>query len=247
MGAKSPRMRRERLNSGAVGVRSISADSGQSESTGLAAPPGRRIRGLDADQRRERRGEQLLSAAFELFARDGYACTTIEQICQTAYVGTKAFYELFDSKEDCYLALLQQTADEVQKQVTRALAETPADEPEQQTVRRVIAAFAHALVDDPRVALLGFRVGSGILPRVEADRQENRRWAAAFIEAYWRRNEDAEGCVDYRALAVATVGGLFESVADFVNRPEPSRSVEDLISTMTTFVLAVEAEIGRLR
>jgi len=52
-----------------------------------------------------------LTAAFELFARDGYVNTSIEQICQTAYVGNKAFYELFDSKEDCYLALMNARRD----------------------------------------------------------------------------------------------------------------------------------------
>ena len=67
-------------------------------------PKLRTIRGMDAEQRRAQRREQLLAAAFELFARDGYANTSIEQICQTAYVGNKAFYDLFDSKEDCYIA-----------------------------------------------------------------------------------------------------------------------------------------------
>jgi Bacterial regulatory proteins, tetR family len=63
-----------------------------------AQPRPRTIRGLDADQRRAQRREQLLAAAFELFARDGYAKASIEEICQTAYVGNKAFYDLFDSK-----------------------------------------------------------------------------------------------------------------------------------------------------
>lgn len=39
---------------------------------------GRRIRGLDAEQRRAQRRAQLLTAAFDLFARDGYVNTSIE-------------------------------------------------------------------------------------------------------------------------------------------------------------------------
>lgn len=85
----------------------------------------RTICGLDAEQRRAHRREQLLTAAFELIARDGYPNTSIEQICQAAYVGNKAFYEVFDSKEDCYLALLTQIAERIEEQAVAALADAP--------------------------------------------------------------------------------------------------------------------------
>lgn len=212
------------------------------QSTSAGPSGGRRIRGLDAEQRRAQRREQLLAAALELFARDGYAYTAIEQICQTAYVGTKAFYELFDSKEDCYLVLLRQSAEHIEQQVAQALTDATADEPEEQIVRRVVGALVHALIDDPRIAVMGFRESPGISPAVEAQRQANRRWGASFIEAYWRRNEQPGGkAVDYRALAIATVGGMFESVADFLIPADPPRSVDDLIDNMTVFVLAVGA------
>lgn len=86
-----------------------------------SVPGGRRIRGLDAEQRRAQRRDQLLTAAFDLFAQDGYVNTSIEQICQTAYVGNKAFYELFDSKEDCFLALLNQIGDRLKGEVEAEL------------------------------------------------------------------------------------------------------------------------------
>jgi AcrR family transcriptional regulator len=203
----------------------------------------RRIRGLDAEQRSAQRREQLLTAAFELFARDGYANTSIEQICQTAYVGNKAFYELFDSKEDCYVALLRQVSERIEAQVAQAMRDA-ADADEEETVRRVLAAFAHTLVDDPRVAMVTFGVAAGISPRVEAQRRENRRWAASFLEGFWRRKLPSGG-VDYRALAVATVGGLFETVTDFLHETEPPRprTFDDLISDLTTFMSVVEAGI----
>ena len=203
----------------------------------------RRIRGLDADQRRAQRREQLLAAAFELFARDGYANTSIEQICQTAYVGNKAFYDLFDSKEDCYLALLRQVSERIEERVAQAMQES-ADADEEETVRRLLSAFAHTLVDDPRVAIVTFGEAAGISPRVEAQRRENRRWAASFIETFWRRNQSSDA-IDYHALAVATVGGLFETVTDWLHEVDPprERTFDDLISDLTTFVSVVEAGI----
>ena len=203
----------------------------------------RRIRGLDADQRRAQRREQLLAAAFELFARDGYANTSIEQICQTAYVGNKAFYDLFDSKEDCYLALLRQVSERIEERVAQAMQES-ADADEEETVRRLLSAFAHTLVDDPRVAIVTCGEAAGISPRVEAQRRENRRWAASFIETFWRRNQSSDA-IDYHALAVATVGGLLETVTDWLHEADPprERTFDDLISDLTTFVSVVEAGI----
>lgn len=202
-------------------------------------PGGRRIRGLDADQRRAQRRDQILAAAFDLFARDGYVNTSIEQICQTAYVGNKAFYELFDSKEDCYLALMNGIGEGIERQVEEQLQRAAPGEPEEATVRRVLAAFAHALVDDPRVAVVAFRECTGISPRVEAQRRANRKWAADFLEAFWRSKARSADSVDYRAMAVATVGGCFETVADFLHDTDPPRSIDDLTHDLTSFVLAV--------
>lgn len=207
--------------------------------TTSSTPGGRRIRGLDAEQRRAQRRDQLLTAAFDLFGRDGYVNTSIEQICQTAYVGNKAFYELFDSKEDCYLALMNQIGDRIERQVEEELRRGAPDEEEEATVRRVLAAFAHALVDDPRVAVVAFRESAGISPRVEAQRRENRGWAANFLERFWRSKASTGVDIDYRSMSVATVGGVFELVADFLHDTDPPRSIDDLTRELTSFVLAV--------
>lgn len=207
--------------------------------TTTSEPGGRRIRGLDADQRRAQRRDQLLTAAFDLFARHGYVNTSIEQICQTAYVGNKAFYELFDSKEACYLALMNEIGERIESQVEEELRTAAPDEAEETTVRRVLTAFAHVLVEDPRVAVVAFRECTGISPRVEAQRRENRRWAAAFLESFWRSKAHNGEDVDYRAMAVATVGGLFEIIADFLEETDPPRSLDDLTRDLTSFVLTV--------
>ena len=62
----------------------------------------RRIRGLDAQQRLDERRRLLLDAGLELFGTAGYAATSVEQLCQAAYVSTRSFYELFPNKEACY-------------------------------------------------------------------------------------------------------------------------------------------------
>jgi hypothetical protein len=93
-----------------------------------------------------------------------------------------------------------------------------------------------------------FGVAAGISLAVEAQRRENRRWAAAFIEAFWRRNQsgdEQENGTDYHALAVATIGGLFETVTDWMHETDPprARTFDDLIRDLKTFMSVVEAGI----
>ena len=227
-----------------------SPDASVAESGRVGSGGRRIIRGLDAEQRRAERRDQLLAAAFDLFARKGYANTSIEEICQTAYVGNKAFYELFDSKEGCYLALLRQTSERIEAKVTHVMQQAPHDDAHD-TMRRLLSAFAHTLVDDPRVAAVTFGTAAGISPRIETQRRENRRWAAAFIEAFWRRHQTSQDGhhgpdLDYRALAIASVGGLFEAITDWLHETSPTQptAIDSLIANMTTFMTVVEAGIN---
>ncbi|MDO3645788.1 TetR/AcrR family transcriptional regulator [Nocardia mangyaensis] len=209
----------------------------------------RRIQGLDAEQRRARRREQILAAAFELIAAEGYVNTAIEQICQTAFVGNKAFYELFDSKEDCYLALLQQLSEQAQDRVVAELARASGDR--DAIVTAVIGGLAHALVDDPRVAKVTFGEASGISAKVELQRRTNRRWAAQFLENLWRDHEfvPPEGIGrDLHALAVATIGGLFDTVADWLHTDAGAAGdIDTLIRDLTAFIDIVHLGLAAVR
>lgn len=205
-------------------------------------PPGRTIRGLDAEQRRLQRRQALLDAGLELFAAQGYLGTTIEQLCQQAYVGTKAFYETFESRDDLYVALLAQIADTA----FAALGEldTAAERDEPATAQLLLAGFAHAFVDDLRVARVTFGEGSAITPLAERQRRANRRTAAAFVEAIWQRYDAA---VDPRShyVAIGLIGGLFDIIADWVvdrSAAAPDAAdVEELVQRLVAFYAAVRS------
>jgi TetR/AcrR family transcriptional regulator, cholesterol catabolism regulator len=47
-----------------------------------------------------RRRKQIVSAAIELFRRNGYHRTTVREICDTSKVNRGSFYDYFQSKED---------------------------------------------------------------------------------------------------------------------------------------------------
>jgi AcrR family transcriptional regulator len=211
----------------------------------------RRIRGLDADQRRAERREQLLDAALDLFAEHGYLGTSIEQICSTAYIGTKSFYEVFDSREDCYVALLQRTSERLEADMV-AVAQR-AEGNERQAVPGVLSAFAHALLDDPKIAKVTFGQAGGISATVERQRRTNRRWAAGFLVSIWDRYDEPVADhdeSDQRArysVAIGLVGGLFDLISDWLldaDLTSPDQ-VDTLIEDMTAFYIIVRRGLVR--
>ncbi|MFI1915418.1 TetR/AcrR family transcriptional regulator [Nocardia sp. NPDC020380] len=206
------------------------------------SPARRRIRGLDADERSAQRRRQLLTAATELFAQHSYSGTSIEQICQQAFVGTKGFYDHFDSKEALYRALLEQVSTGIQQRVSQVAAETAGQDWPQRR-GKVVEAFVHAIADDPRLAKVTFGEAGGISPAVEAQRRSNRRWSAEFLAHQWG-SADPAGDPQLLALALATIGGMFELVADWLHHHDDGGapdSVDTLVADLNHFVAVVDA------
>jgi len=205
-------------------------------STARGSASGRRIRGLDAEQRRQQRRDALLKAALDLFASQGYLATSIEQLCQHAYVGTKSFYETFSSREECYAALLARISDDVFGQLATLVEEHSGDD-ENALSERLLSRFAHAFLDDPRFAAVSFGSGSAITPEADRQRRGTRRQAAAFIESLWQRYGEPVD-EDHHGVAVGIVGGLFDILADHMYDQPADADVEALVVRLTNFYLA---------
>jgi len=194
------------------------------------------IRGLDAEQRKQQRRDALLDAAVDLFAKQGFVGTSIEQICNHAYVGTKGFYETFTSRDDLYSALLQRVTDTALGHMAEVFEGLGDDVDEEAATSLLVAEFAHAFVDDVRLAKVTFGEGSAITPAAERQRRGNRRLAAAFLESIWARYGH-EITARHHGVAIGVIGGLFDIVADWVFELEAETpSAED-----------TEVVIGRLQ
>jgi AcrR family transcriptional regulator len=120
------------------------------ELTGV--PTGRH--GLPRDVVATHQRERLLAATIELVAKRGYRGTSIDHIVKSARVGYVAFYDLFEGKEDCFLAAFGRIVEETSEALAAAVA-TESEWPEQ------ICAALNTLLDlvaaDParaRVALV---------------------------------------------------------------------------------------------
>jgi AcrR family transcriptional regulator len=105
--------------------------------------------GLTPDVVAAHQRERLFKATVDLVAKRGYRNTSIDHIVKSARVGYVAFYDLFEGKEDCFLAAF----DRIVAEAAEALAEAVAREVE--WPRQIAAALACTLgliVADPRRA-----------------------------------------------------------------------------------------------
>jgi AcrR family transcriptional regulator len=196
----------------------------------------RKIRGLDAEERRQQRRRQLLDAAFELFGSDGYAATSIEAVCQQAYVSTKSFYEIFPNKEALYIALNEELATELLKHLLAA-SDVVSDDPFD-TVKRILSSVTHGFLDDPRVARVLFIEGTGISAQVDEHRWTNRRQAAVALGQAWLRlvpdptPEQTAMFLGHR-FACGVIGAFCDMLIDWLNDPSDDdidRLVDDLVA-----------------
>jgi AcrR family transcriptional regulator len=117
--------------------------AGQPENL-LAVPTGRH--GLPVDVVAAHQRERILTATTELVAKRGYRGTSIDHIVKAARVGYVAFYELFEGKEDCFLAAFDRIVAETREQLAAAVS------PEQswpQQVCAVLGALLELIAAEP--------------------------------------------------------------------------------------------------
>jgi AcrR family transcriptional regulator len=213
--------------------------------------PGRRIRGLEPEERRQERRRQLLDSAFDLFATQGYSRTTIEQICQGAYVGFKGFYDEFATKEALFLALCAELVGGVRRSVVQAAAGRSLD----RELRPILEAFVRGVLDDRRVAQILFVEAAGLSPGVEAYRRATYRMFADDLHRLYagsaplRDLEPPAGMVAGR-ITLGLVSAIVELLVDWLVDPgaDPlERLIDDLEIYCRVVLVGLDASWPRRR
>jgi len=72
---------------------------------------------------RDERREQILQAAIQVFARQGYAATKIADIADAAHSSHGLVYHYFESKEVIFMTLIEQAERDAQQTAAAALAQ----------------------------------------------------------------------------------------------------------------------------
>lgn len=101
-----------------------------------------------ADVERVQR-ERLTAAMAHVVATVGYEETTVERVLVEAGVSRRTFYELFDDREDCFIAAYDDAMREVLRIVTDAYLD--GDAPERR-IEHALEAFLDFLAAEPELA-----------------------------------------------------------------------------------------------
>jgi AcrR family transcriptional regulator len=154
-------------------------------------------RGADEDKSNFR--QRLLDALEQGIAEDGYPRTTVADIVRRARTSRRTFYEHFDSREACFVALLTDANAEQVRQISAAV---DAHTPWRSQVRQAIEAWISSGESRPALMLSWIRdvpsLGAGAR-RLQRDAMENfvGRWGipASFApRASVRSPDSASSC-----------------------------------------------------
>jgi AcrR family transcriptional regulator len=93
------------------------------------------------ERRRQETFQRIMRAAFELFAKHGYADTAVEDITEAADIGKGTFFNYFPTKDALLLAIFDAVADRFQQFRLHI--------PEITDVRKALTEFTHATLQEP--------------------------------------------------------------------------------------------------
>jgi AcrR family transcriptional regulator len=193
-------------------------------------PPGRH--NLPPDFVAQNQRARLGIAIVHLVAKQGYPATSLNQIVKTAGVARHTFYEHFSSKEELFLMVFDEAAEEALRLTREAIEAEPG--PWEEKVRAALAALlAHIAADLvlARVCLIESQsAGLTVLARYEAMLRE-----FATILRAGRERSSAEGEGLPESLEDIAVGGVVWMITKCLS--EDSAHIEELLPGALEFVL----------
>jgi AcrR family transcriptional regulator len=161
--------------------------------------------GLSREEVESRQRTRILAATVDVVAELGYPETRVVDIIQRAGVSRKTFYELFDDKEDCFLAAFDVAAGALAK-VTNDGYEAEPEEPWAERVCLGLANFLRIIADRPTAAKFCIVDVLAAGERALARRDAVMRQFTEYIE-----RGRAETTVQLPPMtALALVGGVYE-------------------------------------
>jgi AcrR family transcriptional regulator len=104
--------------------------------------------GLSREQVEGSQRLRLVRAMAEAMAENGYGRTSVADVLRRARVSRETFYELFDSKEDCFMSAFEQAYGHI----LDAVSSPPRGGSGRERVERLFGDYLEALAADPEAA-----------------------------------------------------------------------------------------------
>jgi AcrR family transcriptional regulator len=177
------------------------------------------------------RRQQLIDAAAGVFARKGYRAASISDVIARAGVARGTFYLYFDSKEQVFLAIVDDFCGRAKRMLDAPETTVRLDEHHGQAMlKRLFRRWLELFAAHRDAAAVVLREAPAIDPRFEASLTRLRNLALSHLAGRVRRVQAAglvNGSPSPELVARLQMAMVEESVRAFV-LPEPSVTVEDL-------------------
>ncbi|MBH0778223.1 TetR/AcrR family transcriptional regulator [Nocardia sp. NEAU-351] len=198
--------------------------------------------GQPVEDRQRQRRARFLESGLTVFARDGYANSSVGAICKDAGLSSRQFYEEFTGRESLLLELYEQIDKESRDSVTTAL-DGRTDASALELIDTAVRAYVESIGSDPRKARVALVEVVGAGPKVEKFRLELRRtWGsllASAAEDAALHGEIPPGDYEMRVLAII---GAVNYVVDAWSGADPRPPLDDVIGVLSRVIMgAVKA------
>lgn len=170
-----------------------------------AVTAGRRYAGRTAGERRTERRERLIEAAVALYGSRGYRATPVLDVCRSAKVTPRHFYDLFGDAEALLLAAYDRVMHEQMAAIVEALEGAPDDL--EGRLRAGVAAAA-TLLRDERHGRLAQQEVLGVSARVDRRYNEAMEALAGLLAAEAASFLPERSAAELELASVFAVGGL---------------------------------------
>jgi AcrR family transcriptional regulator len=175
---------------------------------------------------------RLLEGMARAVADKGYAATTIADIVREASVSRRTFYEHFDSKSECLVALYEAASHNALKILRGAI---DPGHPWQTQVEQALAAYFQGLAANPVLMRTLYVEILGLGPQGLASRRRVNTEIAQFMLGVV--NAEAGAALSLQ-MATAVVGGINELVLEFIEQDRVGQLAE-LVAPAAQLVRAV--------
>jgi AcrR family transcriptional regulator len=180
---------------------------------------------------------RLVEGLARAIEQKGYAAATISDIVRHAHVSKRTFYEHFEDKEACFLALFAATSDRWLEVINEAAAP---ELPWEERIRAAAHAYLSQLAQQPALTttyLMEIRAaGADALALRRAVVQRFADMIRALV--YEERGRHPELRPMSRAMATAVVGGINELMHQAVE-DQRAHELADLSDTAVELIRAI--------
>ena len=189
----------------------------------------------------EKRKEQILEAAFKIFAEKGYHAATIADIAAELRMGHGTFYRYFNNKLDIFTNVVDRVIADIGKVIVIEAPEASNTLKEYRSqIRRIGQRLFDLFTKDTFISKLIFDEAPGIDPIITERINKSYDVFAEFTERYFKNGVEKgflKDDFDTRTAAYAVNAMIFEGVRRVLDSDDVVAERESWIETVTMLML----------